>query len=95
MAAQTFFHYETHNYAFSVNNPNYDVRARLGEIRVPTLVICGGNDWITPLAMSERIAGGVPRSQFEVFEHSGHCPMLDEHEKFISILRAFLADDGR
>jgi proline iminopeptidase len=91
MAAQTYFHHETHNYAFSVNNPNYDVRARLGEIRVPTLVICGGKDWITPLSTSEQIVAGIAGSRLEVFDKSGHMPMLEEPKKFISVLRSFLA----
>lgn len=92
MAAQTYFHYETHNYAFSVNNPNYDVRPRLGEIRVPTLIVCGGNDWITPLSTSEQIAAAIQNSVVEVFEQSGHFPMVEEPEKFISVLRCFLAE---
>ncbi len=94
MADQTFFHYETHNYAFSVNNPKYDIRSRLGEIRVPTLVICGGNDWITPLSTSERIAAAIPDSRLEVFDKSGHMPMVEEREKFVSVLRSFLAEAG-
>ena len=92
IADQTYVHHETHNYAFSVNNPNYDVRPRLGEILVPTLVICGGNDWITPLSTSNQIAAGIPNSVLEVFEKSGHFPMVEEPEKFISVLRSFLAN---
>ena len=95
MAAQTYYHYKTHNHAFSVNNPNYDVRPRLGEIQVPTLVICGGNDWITPLSKSEEIAAGIPNSVLEVFEQSGHFPMVEEPEKFISVLRSFVAKEGQ
>ena len=91
MADKADFHYETHNYAFSVNNPNYDVRPRLGEIQVPTLVICGGNDWITPLSESEEIVARIPGSRLEVFDRSGHKPMIEEPEKFISVLRSFLA----
>lgn len=94
MAARAYYHHETHNFAFSVNNPSYDVRTRLGEIRVPTLVICGGNDWITPLSKSEQIVAGIPDSRLEVFAKSGHMPMLEESEKFISVLRSFLAEEG-
>lgn len=92
MAAQTSYHYETHNYAFSVNNPNYDVRPRLGEILVPTLVICGAHDWITPLSKSEEIVAGIAGSRLEVFEKSGHRPAIDEPEKFLSVLRSFLGN---
>jgi proline-specific peptidase len=91
MASRTYFHHQTHNYAFSVNNPSYDVRRLLGEIRVPTLVVCGRNDWITPLAKSEDIAARIPGSRLEVFESSGHMPMVEENEKFISVVRSFLA----
>lgn len=95
MADQTFFHYETHNYAFSVNNPNYDLRSRLAEIQVPTLVICGSNDWITPLSTSEQIAAAIPDSRLEVFGKSGHMPMIEEPEKFLATVRTFLARAGR
>jgi proline-specific peptidase len=91
MADRTYFHYATHNYAFSVNNPGYDVRRHLGEIAVPTLVICGGNDWITPLSKSEEIVAAIRGCRLEVFEASGHMPMIEEPEKFISVLRSFLA----
>jgi proline iminopeptidase len=94
MADQTYFHYATHNYAFSVNNPAYDVRGRLGEVAVPTLVICGGNDWITPLSKSEEMVSLIPGSGLEVFEHSGHMPMIEESEKFLAVLRAFLRGAG-
>jgi proline-specific peptidase len=91
MADRTYFHYQTHNYAFSVNNPGYDVRPRLGDLRVPTLVVCGRKDWITPLPKSQEIAGLIPGSRLEVFESSGHMPMVEENEKFISLVRSFLA----
>ena len=62
---------------------------------MPTLVICGGNDWITPLSKSEQIAVGIPGSRLEVFDKSGHMPMIEEPEKFIAVLRSLLAEDGR
>jgi proline-specific peptidase len=92
MADDTYFHYATHNFAFSVNNPAYDVRDRLPAVEVPTLVICGGNDWITPLAKSEEIVSLVPHSRLEVFANSGHMPMIEESEKFIGVLRGFLRE---
>jgi proline-specific peptidase len=92
IADDTYFHYATHNHAFSVNNPNFDVRDRLPQVDVPTLVICGGNDWITPLAKSEEIVSLIPNSRLEVFENSGHMPMIEESEKFLTVLRGFLRE---
>jgi proline-specific peptidase len=92
IADDTFFHHETHNVAFSANNPGFDVRPRLGEITVPVLAVCGVNDWITPLARSEEIVAGVADGRVEVFGASGHMPMLEEPERFVSVVRAFLGE---
>ena len=92
IADDTFFHHATHNHAFSVNNPAFDVRERLAEVSAPTLVMCGGNDWITPLPKSEAIVSLIPDARLEVFEHSGHMPMVEEPEKFLTVLRGFLRE---
>jgi pimeloyl-ACP methyl ester carboxylesterase len=92
MADDTYFHHATHNYAFSVNNPNFDVRDRLPGVDVPTLVVCGANDWITPLPKSEEIVSLIPSSRLEVFDRSGHMPMVEEPDKFIDVLRGFLRE---
>jgi proline iminopeptidase len=84
------FRYATHNFAFSRNIPSYDVRARLGEITVPTLIAVGRHDWITPVAQSEYMAERIPGARLVVFEHSGHGPMMEENEAFITEVRAFL-----
>jgi proline iminopeptidase len=89
--AAIVFRYRTHNFAFSKNLPGYDLRPRLGEIRVPTLVLCGRHDWITPLDQSEYIAQHMPRAQLVVFDHSGHGPMAEENEAYLAAVRAFLA----
>ena len=63
---------------------------RLGEIRVPTLIIQGRHDRArTPehgAAMRERIEG----SRLEVLEGSGHTPQLEEPEAFHALALPFL-----
>lgn len=85
------FRYETHNWAFSRNQPAYDLTGRLHEIGVPVLVTVGREDWITPLEASEELAAGLPRSELVVFEHSGHSPHLEEQERYLGVVRDFLA----
>jgi proline iminopeptidase len=92
IADDTYFHFATHNHAFSVNNPAFDVRDRLPEIRVPTLVMCGAGDWITPLPKSQEIAALIPESRLELFLCSGHMPMEEERERFHAVLREFLRE---
>jgi proline iminopeptidase len=84
------FRYQTHNFAFSKNLDDYDLRPGLGEIRVPTLVICGRHDWITPLDQSEYIAANIPGARLAVFDHSGHGPMAEENDAFLDEVRSFL-----
>lgn len=88
------FHAETHNYAFSQNMPNFDLSARLSEIQVPTLVIVGRHDWITPLEASEELAAKIPNAELVIFENSGHSPQQEEPERFISVVRDFLAQNS-
>ncbi len=85
------FHADTHNVAFSQNIPNFDVTERLSEITVPTLVIVGRHDWITPLEASEELAELIPHAELVIFENSGHSPQQEENEKFISVIRDFLS----
>lgn len=89
-ANDAHLHHATHNHAFSVENPRFDVRDRLGTIATPTLVLCGATDWITPLALSRDIAARVPHSRLEVFDNSGHLPMVEEPERFLAAVRGFL-----
>lgn len=86
------FRYETHNFAFSHNLPNYDLKPHLPNIKVPTLIVVGRHDWITPVEASETIHRLIPHSRLEIFENSGHSPPLEEPEKFQRLTREFLAE---
>ena len=85
------FRYQTHNWAFSRNQPGYDLVSRLPEIKVPVLVTVGRHDWITPLEASEELAAGLPNSELVIFEHSGHSPQSEEKELYLKTVRSFLA----
>ena len=89
------FRAKTHNFAFSRNIPTFDLTGRLGEIEVPTLVIVGRHDWITPVEASEEIVKGIPQAELVVFEHSGHSPQQEEPERFTTVVRDFLQRHSR
>lgn len=86
----TPYRYEAHNYAFSVNLPAYDLKPRLNEIAVPTLITVGRTDWITPVSCSQVISELVPNSELVVFEESGHSPQIEEAEAWTKTVREFL-----
>jgi proline iminopeptidase len=75
------------NHVFSNCIPSFNTLSRLSEITVPTLVIAGRDDWITPPRQgAERIHAAVPNSELVIFEESGHFPFIEEQPKFLSIV---------
>jgi len=86
----TPYRYEAHNYAFSKNLPNYDLKPLLPSVTVPTLITVGRADWITPVSCSETIASLIPNSELVVFEESGHSPQIEEAELWTATVRRFL-----
>lgn len=68
----------------------WDVIPRLGEIGVPTLVVSGRHDLVSP-AVSAALYRGIPGSEWVVFEHSAHVPHLEEPQRYLEVLDGFLA----
>ena len=68
---------------------DWDITARLGEIRVPALVMCGRDDEATP-HMAETIRRGIPGAELVIFEKSAHFPHIEEAEEFMGVLGDFL-----
>jgi proline iminopeptidase len=68
----------------------YDLRARLGEIRWPTLVIVGERDWRTPPSASRTIAAGIPGAELLVLPDVGHFPYAEAPEAFATAVGQFL-----
>lgn len=83
-------HYQTHNAAFSVNLPKYNITLQLGKIGVPTLVVAGRHDVVAPVALAKIIAKGIPGAQLAIFEKSGHSPPADEPGAFRACVLQFL-----
>jgi L-proline amide hydrolase len=57
----------------------WDIRDRLGEIQLPTLVTSGRYDEATP-AIAETVHRGIAGSEWVIFEQSSHMPHLEEDE---------------
>jgi len=68
---------------------DWDITSRLGEIRVPALVLCGRYDEATP-NLAETIHRGIPKSELVIFEHSAHFPHIEETERYLRVLDLFL-----
>ena len=88
------FRFETHNWAFSRNQADFDITEKLRTVRTPTLVTVGRHDWSTPLEASEELASVLPDSELIIFEHSGHSPQLEETDRYLAVVRDFLTRHG-
>lgn len=58
----------------------FDVMARLSEIRVPTLIMGGRDDKMTPPKYSEYLHAQIPGSQLELMDGAGHSVMIEQAE---------------
>jgi 3-oxoadipate enol-lactonase len=68
-----------------------DFSSHLGAIKAPTLVIAGGDDAGTPVAMSEAIAKGIPGARLEVIAGSSHLSAVEKPQEFAELVIRFLA----
>jgi pimeloyl-ACP methyl ester carboxylesterase len=62
----------------------------LREIRVPTLVVVGDQDAITPPAESEMMASTIPGATLVKIPGAGHLSNLENPQAFTSAIRDFL-----
>jgi pimeloyl-ACP methyl ester carboxylesterase len=72
-----------------------DLRARLGEITVPSLVCVGRHDLQTPWPSNAEIAAALSAGRLEVFERSGHYPYVEEPDDFAAVASGFLSSVAR
>lgn len=71
-----------------------DQTSLLAKITVPTLILVGAEDAITPVADSERMSEGVAGSRLVVLENAGHVSNIERAEKFNEALLDFLSDSS-
>ena len=68
------------------------VAARLGDIRVPTLIVAGEEDAATPPKLSRPMHEGIPGSRLEVLAGTGHMSILEQPDRITKLLESFLAE---
>jgi len=68
-----------------------DVERRLSEISLPTLIIHGSRDVITPVAASENLAARIPNSRLVIIEGAGHVPTITRPVDVAKAIEDFFA----
>jgi pimeloyl-ACP methyl ester carboxylesterase len=67
-----------------------DGRTDLGRIACPTLVLCGRDDAVTPVALHEEMAAAIPGAELVVVEDCGHLSTIERPEAVNAALRRWL-----
>jgi pimeloyl-ACP methyl ester carboxylesterase len=68
----------------------FDVMAHLGDIKVPTLIICGDDDKLTPVKYSKYLNEHIPKSTLHIIENAGHMVMLEQGDAVNKAILEFL-----
>ncbi len=63
----------------------------LGHVRVPTLLICGADDKVTPVADHEAMAARMAGARLEVVPECGHLSTLEQPDTMTRLLADWLA----
>jgi 3-oxoadipate enol-lactonase len=69
-----------------------DQRDRAREIQVPTLVICGAEDKVTPPGLSRELVELIPEARYEEIAGAGHLSNLEQPDEFNRILEEFIGN---
>ena len=74
-----------------------DLRHGVRSIRVPTLVVVGDRDRLTPKTSAQALLRNLPHARGAVLTGAGHIAMMERHAAFDRLLDGFLAEtfEGR
>lgn len=72
---------------------SFDVMDRLGEIKIPALVVCGTADELTPVKYAHFLAEHIPDARLVTVEGAGHMVMLERPREVGEAVREFVTAD--
>jgi proline iminopeptidase len=70
---------------------NWDVTTDTASLRVPILVAHGRYDYVSPYTMWNGIIDALPDATQHVFDRSGHQTFFEEPERFVEVVRGWMA----
>lgn len=68
-----------------------DGRSDLPKIKVPSLVLCGREDALTPLPLHQEMASLIPGAEFVVIDHCGHMSTMEQPAEVTAAMARWLA----
>lgn len=78
------------NNGFQTYVRTFDYREALKSLDVPTLIVGGTEDWITPVKHSYLLADLIKNSELRVFENCGHSVFADAPDFLYAEIHQFI-----
>jgi pimeloyl-ACP methyl ester carboxylesterase len=72
----------------------FDIMGEIEKIRLPTLILCGDDDQLTPVKYSQFLHTRIKGSKLEVLPNAGHMVMIETPQVFNEKIRGFLLKNG-
>jgi proline iminopeptidase len=72
----------------------WTVMDRLGEIKVPTLVMAGRDDFLFPPEHQVELAAAIPNARLRIIERAGHNAHDEQPAEVIEAVRSFISADA-
>ena len=71
-----------------------DLRGDIGQIAVPALVVVGDQDLSTPVDLVRETAALIPGARFEIIDHCGHIPSIEQPGALAALMSNFMLEVG-
>ena len=68
----------------------FDLMKEVEKIDLPTLVVCGEEDQLTPVLYSQFLHHRIKHSKMEVLPNAGHMVMMESPQAFNEKIREFI-----
>jgi pimeloyl-ACP methyl ester carboxylesterase len=72
----------------------FDVMAKISNIHVPTLVLCGNDDVVTPPKYAAYLQANIPGAELVIIPDAGHALYFEQSSAMIQAMRTFLTRLG-
>jgi len=76
--------------AIAKSAQRHNMSEEIPNITIPTLLVWGLNDTITPPLVGHEFNRLIPNSELKFIDHCSHAPMMEHPEKFNQLVETFL-----
>lgn len=71
---------------------NFDVMDKISRINIPTLIICGEDDELTPVKYSEYLHSKIKNSELKIIPEAGHMVMWEKPKEINEAIANFVTN---